>query len=83
VFRASGLRDADGIARFKEFHGQIGIQDNGIKFVSRRDIAATIDEFVLGFDGFGSAAGVGANRILEDDYVAGTANGVIGLRGDD
>src|SRR5712664_3104339 len=73
-FGAGRLRDAQGIAGFKEFERQFGVQNNRVEPVARGDVAPAIDQFILGVHSFASADGIRANGVLEDHDVAGTTH---------
>ena len=83
MFRAFRFGDTNRIARFQKLQRQLGIQNHRVEFVSGRDIAAALHEFILRMDCFGCSLGIGTNNILEHDDIAGLANGKIGLRSDD
>ena len=77
------LGDSHGIARFKEFKRQFGIQHNRVKVIAGGNVAAAVDEFILGIHGFAGSDRVGPNHIFGDHNVAGTAHRIIRFRGHD
>jgi hypothetical protein len=79
---ALGLRNAQGVARFEEFERQPGIQNHGIELVAGRDVAAALQEVVLGVHRLDSPLGVLADYVFEHDYVTGLANRIIRFRSD-
>src|SRR6202158_6264836 len=82
-FGAGRLRYAQGIARFKEFERQFGVQNYRVELITSGDVAAAIYQFVFGIHGLASADGIRANGVLEDHDVAGTTHGIIRFRGYD
>ncbi len=78
-----GLRDAQGIARFKEFQRQLGIQNHRIEFVAGGNVAAAFQKFILCVHRFGSSLGILADDVFEHHDVAGLSNRIVRFRGDD
>ena len=78
-----GLRDAQGVARFKELQRQLGVQNHGVEFVAGGNIAAAFHEFILRVHCFGGSLGVLANHVFKHHDIAGLPHRIIRFRGDD
>src|SRR6202040_2490337 len=72
-----GLCDAQGIARFKEFQWQPGVQNYGIEFVASGDIAAAFQKFILRVHRLGGSLGILADDVLDHDHVTWLSNRIV------
>ena len=75
--------DSHRIARFEEFERQFRVQDDWVEVIAGGNIAASIDEFILGVHGLAGSDCVWPNRIFSDHDVAGTTHRIIRFSGYD
>src|SRR5205814_9822253 len=78
-----GFSNTHGVARFKEFEWQVGVQNYRIEFIATRNVAAALQKFILGIHRLSRAFGVLANYVFEHDDIAGPTHGIIRFRGND
>ena len=78
-----GLRDAQGVAGFKKFQRQFGIQNDRIELVTGGDVAAAFQKFILGVHRLDGPLGILADHVFEHHHVAGLPHRIIRFGGDD
>src|SRR5205814_7340440 len=78
-----GFRDTHGVACFKEFQWQVGVQNYRIEFIASWNVATALQKFILGIHRLSRAFGVLANYVFEHDDIAGLTHRIIRFRGDD